>query len=365
MTGPGTGADYSPGKASPAGASVSARLHRRWQATDPLLPAPADPPPGCGASLAVAGADGQTSATGTCEHWAGTADSLDLTWGAAVRFRLTPQIAGPDVAAALDQLLTRWHDHLAAVSAAAGEDTAAVVNWPSRDVDGAVILLQHGLSPRAVIAARPAGRHRGAPAEAPAPGSRWATATAGRAGPAGASPAGPAEAAQTPAARQGVAIRRAAPADLDAVVRLGLAVIRFDAHFGTVVERPGTAAALRAEAATALASPDAWIWLADRDGEPVGLLYAERPEAAAWIAPMTGGAPVAYLELMGVLAGERGRGVGDAMVAHFHREADAAKVAVTLLHHDQVNPLSGPFWNQQRYRPLWTTWEARPALTLR
>ena len=36
-------------------------------------------------------------------------------------------------------------------------------------------------------------------------------------------------------------------------------------------------------------------------------------------------------------------------------------MAVTLLHYEQVNPLSGPFWHQQGYRPLWTTWEARPA----
>jgi len=35
------------------------------------------------------------------------------------------------------------------------------------------------------------------------------------------------------------------------------------------------------------------------------------------------------------------------------------------LHYAQVNPLSGPFWNRMGYRPLWTSWEARPAAALR
>jgi hypothetical protein len=30
-----------------------------------------------------------------------------------------------------------------------------------------------------------------------------------------------------------------------------------------------------------------------------------------------------------------------------------------------MNPLSAPFWSQQGYRPLWTTWEARPASAIR
>jgi hypothetical protein len=40
-------------------------------------------------------------------------------------------------------------------------------------------------------------------------------------------------------------------------------------------------------------------------------------------------------------------------------------VSVTLLHYEQVNPLSGPFWSHRGYRPLWTSWEARPARALR
>ena len=310
--------------------SVIAQVARRWQAIDPLLPTPEAPPAGCDAGLIVTGADGQPTAIGTCEHWEGAPGSLDLAWGAARRFQLTPQIAGPDVARALDQLLSLWRDHLAAHPGADDEDTAAVVAWPSRDIDGVVALLRHGLTPLAVVAARTTRHH-------PADGM----------------------------ARHDLQIRRAGPADIDTVVRLGLEVIRFDAHFSGAIERPGTAAALHREVAATLVQPDAWAWLAERDDRPAGMLYAQRPEAAAWIAPMTGPAPVAYLMLMFVRPAERGSGAGAALVAHFHREIQAAGVPVTLLHYEQVNPLSAPFWSQQGYRPLWTSWEVRPAAAIR
>ena len=313
-----------------AGDTTSEQVARRLAALDALLPAPAVSP-GCGAELVVSGPDGATAAMGTCGHWTGEPGSLELTWGATRRFQLTPQVAGPGVDAALDELLARWRGHLAALPEAAEADTAAVIIWPSRDIDGVLALLRHGLAPRAVVAARAAGRRAatGVPVE------------------------------------PGVRIRQAGPADLDEVVRLGMETIRYDAHFGTVIERPETPVALRHEAGELLATPDPWVWLAERDGAPFGLLYAERPEAAGWIAPMVRAAPVAYLELMDVLPGERGRGVAAALVARLHQVADESGVAVTLLHYEQANPLSGPFWHQQGYRPLWTSWEARPASTLR
>jgi GNAT superfamily N-acetyltransferase len=114
-----------------------------------------------------------------------------------------------------------------------------------------------------------------------------------------------------------------------------------------------------------LADPQPWVWLAERDGIAIGLLATEPPPDATWIAPLTGSAPVAYLQQGVVRPGERGGGIGARLVERYHAEADAAGVAVTLLHYSQVNPLSAPFWSQQGYRPLWTTWETRPARTLR
>jgi GNAT superfamily N-acetyltransferase len=304
---------------------------RRWQAIDPLLPAIAGWAPGCGADLAVDGPDRGLVAAGSCSHWVAEPGSFDLIEGAAQRFRLTPYITGSDVLAALDTLLSRWRDHLATVPETVGEDTAAVICWPSRDVAGVRALVAHGLVPHGVIAAWSASRR-------------------------------PAVVAACP---PGVRIRRATPADLDVVTRMTMEVLRFDANFGGVVERPGATETLRAQIAGLLGEHDPWTWLAERDGDPVGLLIAEPPEAAGWIAPRTCASPVAYLLALFVVPAERGTGVGAALTWQVHRSAARARVSVILLEYEQVNPLSVPFWGGQGYRPLWTTWEVRPARMLR
>jgi hypothetical protein len=313
------------------------QVGQRWRAIDPLLPSPDAVPPGCGAEFLAAGlagaagrsaAPGPGRAAGTCEHWHGEPDSLDLTWGAEHRYTLHPRVAG-DVPAALDDLLARWQEHLGGIPGADGPDTAAVVNWPSRDVRGVATLLRQGFAPLAVIAAR-------------------VTDAAGSHGPAdGLAPS--------------VTIRRAGPADRDAVVQLGLEVVRFDSYFGGVAERPSTRAALTHETEGLLSAPQPWVWLAERHATPIGMLAAEPPDRAAWIAPLTGLSPVAYLLLAGVRSGERARGVGAALAAELNAQVSEAGVALTLLHYAQVNPLSAPFWSQQGYRPLWTVWERRPA----
>jgi len=312
---------------------LTAEVASRWRATDPLLPTPAGPQPNCGAQLQVTDVDRRLLAAGECEHWQGAAGSLDLTWGAAHQFRLTPRVAGPDAGTSLDELLSVWRDHLAAVPGIDGADTAAVVTWPSRDTGGVQPLLRHGFAPLAVIAAR---RTRGQPTD------------------------------RGPDLRDdGIRLRRAGLADIDAVVGLGLEVIRYDARVSGVTERRETPAALRAECADLLSGPEPWAWLAERDGAPVGMVIAEPPDAAAWLAPLVGAAPCAYLLLMGVQAAERCRGVGAALAARLHHDIASAGVQVMLLHYAQVNPLSAPFWSQQGYRPLWTVWEARPASTVR
>jgi GNAT superfamily N-acetyltransferase len=316
--------------------AVIAQVSRRWQALDPLLPVPAIPAAADGERFTAGPPDAPTGVA-ACGHWAGTPGSLELCWGTARRFELTARVAGPDVGGSLDQLLSTWRGHLAAQPGLDDKETSAVLSWPSRDVEGVTTLLRHGLQPLAVVAVR----------TGPVPGPAK----------------GPAAGAAEPPA--GVRIRRAGPADLDAVVLLEHEVVHYDAYFGGVVDRPWTADALRAETEPALAADEPWIWLAERDGRPVGVLHAQRPADAAWIASLTQPDPVAYNLLTGVSATERGGGVGAALAARFHARAEAAGVAVTLLHHTQLNPRSVPFWSQQGYRPLWTIWEAHPASSLR
>jgi len=317
--------------------SVVARVARRWRAVDPLLPAPGfthgsapgSESPHCGSELVVAGRGGLPGAVGRCEHWDGAPGSLDLSWGAARRFQLTALVADDQVPGGLDRLLSLWRDHLADVPEAGEEGTAAVVNWPSRDAGGVAALLRHGLAPLEVLAARTTPRRTQAEV------------------------------------KEYLGIRRAGPADCETVARLALEIIRWDARFGAVNERPDTLDALRLEVAGLLADPDPWTWLAEHDGRAIGMLSAQRPKAAGWITPLTGHTPAAYLMFMFVDPRERGLGVGAALVGEFHREVADAGVAVTLLHYELLNPLSAPFWNRHGYRPLWTTWQAVPARAIR
>jgi len=321
-------------------ARLCAEVGSRWKSADPLLPVPSIPQPGCGVGLSVADPDGQLMAVGSCEHWEGEPGSLELTWGAARRFRLTARVAGPPgagVTDALDELLSQWGEHLNGIPSAHGTDTAAVVAWPSRDVDGAAALLRRGFAPLAAAAVRVTDRD---------------PARTGHGGGAGGD-------------APGILIRRAGLADIDAVVRLGLVVVRYDAFFGGVAERPSTADALEREAAVLLSGPLPWVWLAERDDVPVGLVAAQGPERASWIAPVTCSQTVSYLILGGVDRSERSTGIGAALAARLNADVLAAGVPLTLLIYAQVNPLSVPFWSQQGYRPLWTYWEARPAAALR
>jgi len=313
---------------------INRTVGRRWQAVDPLLPDPATLPTGCGAPLVVNGDNGRLAGLGVCVHHHIAADSLNQTWGAADRFTLVPRLAGHDVAVQADVLLAQWRDHLAGVGAARGTDTSATVVWPSQDITGIRALLRHGLQPLTVIAAR-------LRPQAPN-GPRFA-----------------------PRGTYGVTIRPAGPADEEQVLDLELRLIRYDMHFGGPVWRASTARLVRDEIRGSLARRATWTWLAERTGHAVGLLVAQPPQETGWIAGMTSASPAAYLQTMFVDEQERGTGIGAALVRHLHAQLDAASVAVTLLHHSQVNPLSAPFWYRMGYRPLWTSWEARPAGALR
>jgi GNAT superfamily N-acetyltransferase len=313
---------------------INRMVARRWQAVDSLLPDPAALPTGCGAPLVVNGDNGRLAGLGVCVHHHIPPDSLNQTWGAADRFTLVPRLAGHDVAAPADVLLAQWRDHLAGVGAARGLDTSATVVWPSQDITGVQALLRHGLQPLTVIAAR----------------LRPQTPNGPRFEPRGA---------------YGVTIRPAGPADEEQVLDLELRLIRYDMHFGGPVWRPATPRLVRDEIRVGLARRSTWTWLAERAGRAVGLLVAQPPQETGWIAGMTSASPAAYLQTMFVDYAERGTGIGSALVRHLHAQLDAAAVGVTLLHHSQVNPLSAPFWYRMGYRPLWTSWEARPAGALR
>jgi len=410
----------------------AARATTRLRAIDPLLPdafpaGGAGRDEGCGARLEV-GHGGNLAAFATCRHNEPDPGEIDLSWGMARRFELAPRVVGPDAATALDRLISLWREHLASARGSDGDDTAAVITWPSRDIEGVAALQRHGLRPLAVVAIRPSA---GARARQDGASPHRDVASTRQDGssprPDGSSPrrdvASPRQDGSSPrrggrnprqdgtsastsgrmprrAPERDTRIRRAGPADVDTIAAFGAEVARFDAHFSGTPGRAGTLGALHREA-TRLVAPAAsgaaasgagasgaaasgggasehpdthgqadagaapWTWLAERNGEPVGVIATQRPDHAAWIAPMTRLAPVAYTVLGYVSPRERSGGVGAELADCLHAEVDASAVAATLLHYEQLNPYAAPFWSRQGYRPLWTIWEARPASSLR
>src|SRR5580658_8482526 len=118
-----------------------------------MLPAPGRVPAGCGRSLVVPGTNGRPAGIGICRHRHIADDVLDQVWGTKTRLELTPRLRTP---AALGELLGQWRDHLADLPEASGEDSAAMIDWPSRDISGVNALLKRGMQPLVVIAVRPA-----------------------------------------------------------------------------------------------------------------------------------------------------------------------------------------------------------------
>jgi GNAT superfamily N-acetyltransferase len=309
---------------------ISRAVGRRWQGLDPWLPPRAELPGGCAAPFVAAGTNGRPAGLAVCRHEHVPDGTLNQTWGAAGRFSLILRVR--DTATAVDDLLGQWRVHLAGLPEAGAGDSAAMISWPSRDITAVNALLRHGMQPLTVIAVRSAGRD---------PDTRDSDGNAG------------------------LVIREAGPDDLDVVSEFELGVIRYDALFGAAIIRPGTEALVRAETRASLGARPAWAWLAERAGRPVGLVHVQPPGQSGWIAGMAHGGVTAYLQTMFVRPGERGAGVGAALVRHAHAVLDGRGVQTILLHYAQVNPLSAPFWNRMGYRPLWTGWEVRPAASLR
>jgi GNAT superfamily N-acetyltransferase len=224
--------------------------------------------------------------------------------------------------AALDGLLGRWLDKIPAATG----DSAAVISWPSRDYLATDVFSRHGLLPLSCIAVR-----GGVTPVASAPGTD-------------------------------ATVRTATVSDLGDIVGLRLAEIRFAESFLATTERSFTRTRVREAVLDALQTAQPWVWVAERSGRIIGTAIVSPPEQAQWIAPMVGAPRPAYIDCVSVIAGQRGAGVGSALVAAVLERLDQAGVVVSLLHHSLLNPLSAPFWARHGYRPLWMVWERRRVL---
>ncbi|MEV4303272.1 GNAT family N-acetyltransferase [Nonomuraea sp. NPDC049624] len=237
-----------------------------------------------------------------------------VRWGPLTTYSLQARVADDNPAYALGGLLDRW---ISTLDAEPG--SGLVVNWPSRDAAPVAALVRRGFAPRSVLGVR----------------------------------VGPASAG----GHSSPGIRRATADDLDAMCRLYVELVAYEAQFGWFSVLPSTPSAARAELEEKLARDDGWCWLAESDGEVAGMLAVHHPDHSGWIAPaVQKPPPVAYVGSLYARPVSRGRGIGTALVAHAHAEAAAAGVETILVHYAAPNPLSVPFWSRQGYRPLVTTW---------
>ena len=138
-----------------------------------------------------------------------------------------------------------------------------------------------------------------------------------------------------------ITIRRAMLADLASIVALRMALLREHAH-NTIYSRlrPDADARARKLFAAQLQSPNEIIFLADLDGECVGILRCIQSSGSPLLDP----AQYAYVSSVYVLPSARERGVLHAMLA----AADAWCVERGLdemrLHNAADNPLANAAW---------------------
>jgi GNAT superfamily N-acetyltransferase len=230
--------------------------------------------------------------------------------------RVQLRAATDEAARASTDLLERAH------RAGRGAGTT-LVSVASRDLALIGPLLRAGFAPRAVLAV-----HR-----LPRPELRSATPDA-----------------------SGTVVRVAEPADLDAVVAANVAVQAFDAHIGSLPDRPDAEVVIRRTVERVLRERPGWSWVAEQDGAVVGVCQMEPPQEAGWVGVEVASPSTAYLAELFVDPTARGSGVGSRLVAAAHLRATAAGAQVALLHHAATNPLSAPFWGRAGYRPLVTSW---------
>jgi GNAT superfamily N-acetyltransferase len=143
-------------------------------------------------------------------------------------------------------------------------------------------------------------------------------------------------------------IRRAEPDDLDAIARLVMENLRY--HAGAPIflpYLPEVEADARNEQQEWLAGSESAIWLAERDGQAVGMVNV-KPSSAAPILPER----AVYIQHSYVVPSARGLGVGAGLLGRAIDWARDAGYAHCTLNFMSTNLLAARFWPSHGFRPL-------------
>lgn len=224
-------------------------------------------------------------------------------------------------------LLTRWQQYMESHPERPGADSMAAVEWPSRDVGMTRVLRAFGFVPEFVMIGRLKGTEL--------------VPESGR-----------------------VRVRRATVEDSEAVFELQMVETRFDAAVSGAVERDTTEALLREEITASFKRDEPLIWVAEYEGEIVGMHRGEdfsEPQQA-WLATKITATPVAHLVCQAVKEGYRSLGIGTSLAHHVHADLDAMGIGAAVGYHAMFNPISTPFWHRHGWRPYWNRWMRTPAV---
>jgi len=293
----------------------------RFERVDPLLPPAASPPEGHVLTAAMGNGDRVAGVLSYSSFPPGTATTL---WSALELYELHP-LLGATGGAGMDVLLREWRHALARRQA--GQDSACLLTWPSRDAEAAKPLLAHGFVPLTNLAVRVGG---------------------------------------VPTPPPGLSIRLATAADLDVVLALEMAELAYSALVGAAIVRPDAERVKREALARHVDQGDP-IWLAERDGVVAGVAHCRLMDVTARGLTATRLRPGrwGYVNCVSVAEPFRGTGVARELMAVALHELYRRGATGTFLYYNPPNPLASVFWARQGYRPLWTSWELRPATALR
>lgn len=304
-----------------AGALLDAQT-TRFERLDSLLPPAAPPPEGHVITAALSRGD-RVAAVLTYSTFApGTATTL---WSALELYELHP-LLGAAGGEGMDALLREWRHLLG--RRAVDADSACLLTWPSRDAAAARPLMAHGFVPLTCLAVR-----TGDPGGVP---------------------------------RTDVTVRLATASDLDVVLALEMAELEYSALVGAAIVRPDAEEVKRAALIRHIAQGDL-IWLAERDGVVAGVAHCRlltvTPAGLTGVRLRPG--RWGYVNCVSVTDTARGTGIGRELMSVAHHELHRRGASGTFLYFNPPNPLASVFWARQGYRPLWTSWELRPAAALR
>ena len=153
----------------------------------------------------------------------------------------------------------------------------------------------------------------------------------------------------------GLSLRRAGPADLDAVVSLARVLFAHEAASPEFYARmPEILPAWRATTGRLLADPANGYFLAERDGEPVGMVTLMAPHD---FSPMATPPGTILLDQEVTLPAARGLALGAALLAHALEWAAGEGARWCVLHYSPANLPAAGFWPAQGFRPLtYTLW---------